>query len=156
MHNLEIRQGRLPDLPELQQLFVETITTVCSADYDGRQIQVWTSSVTNQQRWLDIIHQQYILIAVDQEKIVGFCSLDKGNYVDFLYVHKDYQGQGIAKKLYADIEDEAIRLGKTQLSSDVSKTARPFFEKMGFRVVTEQTVERQGVELTNYKMEKSI
>lgn len=33
-----------------------------------------------------------------------------------------------------------------------SITARPFFEKRGYRVVKEQQVERQGVFLTNFEM----
>ena len=35
-----------------------------------------------------------------------------------------------------------------------SITARPFFEKRGYRVIKEQKVERQGVLLTNFVMEK--
>ena len=36
-----------------------------------------------------------------------------------------------------------------------SITARPFFEKRGYRIVKEQTVERRGIRLTNYVMEKT-
>ena len=36
----------------------------------------------------------------------------------------------------------------------VSITARPFFEKRGYRVVKEQQVERRGIRLTNFVMEK--
>ena len=35
-----------------------------------------------------------------------------------------------------------------------SVTAKPFFEKRGYRVVREQQVSRQGILLTNYVMEK--
>lgn len=35
-----------------------------------------------------------------------------------------------------------------------SITAKPFFEKRGYIVIKEQTVERFGVELRNYVMEK--
>ena len=35
-----------------------------------------------------------------------------------------------------------------------SITARPFFERRGWRVVKEQRVERRGVALTNFVMEK--
>jgi len=34
----------------------------------------------------------YTLVAIDKEKIVGFVDLDE-NYVDRLYVAKDYQRQ---------------------------------------------------------------
>jgi putative acetyltransferase len=40
--------------------------------------------------------------------------------------------------------------------ADVSITAKPFFEKIGFKIIQEQHVKLNGIELTNYKMEKSI
>lgn len=39
-------------------------------------------------------------------------------------------------------------------TTHASITARPFFEKRGYRVVRAQQVERQGLYLTNYVMEK--
>ena len=42
---LKIREGQLKDLPEMQQLFVETISTVCINDYNLQQIAVWASPV---------------------------------------------------------------------------------------------------------------
>lgn len=73
-----------------------------------------------------------------------------------MYIHKDHQGQGIAHKLYSKIEMEAKLQGQPKLTSDVSKTARGFFESVGFKVITEQTVIRQGVELTNFQMLKDL
>lgn len=151
-----IRKGQIEDLTELQQLFVDTIKNICKTDYNSEQINVWASSVENSQRWQDIVTKQFLIVAQDNGKIIGFCSLDNGNYIDLLYVHKDYQRQGIAHKLYADIEKEATRQGQTKLISDVSKTARPFFESIGFKEVSEQTVIRQSVELTNFKMTKEL
>lgn len=154
-----IRQGTLNDLTELQKLFVDTITEVCKADYDNEQIEAWTSDTknnTNEQRWQDILTKQFVLVAQLDNNIVGFATLDNGNYVDLFYVHKDYQRQGIANKLYADIEAEAKRQRQTILTSDVSETARPFFEKQNFLVVKTQVVNRKNVNLTNYKMTKNL
>ncbi len=49
-----------------------------------------------------------------------------------------------------------LELEETNIMSDVSITARPFFEKHGFRIVKKQTVRIGDVELTNYKMEESL
>lgn len=35
-----------------------------------------------------------------------------------------------------------------------SITAKPFFEKRGYRIIKEQQVERKGIFLTNFVMEK--
>ncbi len=153
---IALRKGTLQDLNELQKLFVETVESVCCADYNEDQINVWTSSVKNTQRWNEILTNQMVLVAQCNDKIVGFSSLDNTNYIDLLYVHKDYQEQGIAKKLYMAIEKIAVQHNQTELSSDVSITARPFFEKLGFMVTKKQTVLRQNVELTNFKMTKKL
>lgn len=154
--HLVVRKGKTNDLTELQKLFVDTITAICSSDYDHQQIKVWTSSVENKHRWNEIIIKQLVLVAQDQNKIVGFATLDNGNYIDLLYVHKDYQRQGIAQRLLDDIEDEARRLKQIQLTSDVSRTAKPFFAKNGFKTLKEQKNIRNGVEIINYKMVKQL
>nr|WP_294901213.1 GNAT family N-acetyltransferase [uncultured Pedobacter sp.] len=157
--NFIIRKGQLNDLIELQKLYVDTITEICKADYDNEQIDAWTSDTKNnpnKQRWQDILTNQFVLVAQKDNKIVGFATLDKGNYIDLFYVHKDYQRQGIANKLCADVVTEAKREQQRVLTSDVSKTARPFFEKNGFKVLKEQIVNKKGIKLVNYKMTKTI
>ncbi|MBL7472559.1 GNAT family N-acetyltransferase [Robertkochia sediminum] len=151
-----LRKATVSDLNELQTLFVQTIKEVCRKDYTPEQIKVWTASVENEKRWSDMIRDQYVLVAEKENKIIGFATLDQGNYLDFFYVHKDHQGQGIAKKLYTVIEAEALRQGHSQLTSDISKTARLFFEKQGFEVMKEQTIVRMDIELNNFKMKKEL
>jgi len=151
-----IRKGQPEDLTELQQLFTDTIKNICKTDYNSKQIDAWASGIENKQRWHNILTNQFVLVAQNNENITGFCTLDNGHYIDLLYVHKDYQRQGIADRLYADIEKEAKRQGQKELTSNVSKTAKPFFERIGFKVQKEQNVNVKGVELTNYKMTKMI
>lgn len=150
-----IRKGHLIDLAELQQLFVGTIRHTCAKDYNSEQIDAWTAGIENAQRWQEIMTEQFVLIAQDTKNITGFCTLAK-NCIDLLYVHKDHQRQGIAHSLYTVIEKEAKQQGYFKLSANVSKTARPFFEKVGFKVLNEQTVKLKGIELTNYKMIKMM
>ena len=151
-----VRKGQINDLIELQKLFVDTIKTICSSDYDKQQIEVWTSSVANKERWDEIIKKQFILVAQEKDKIVGFATLDNRNCIDLLYVHKDHQRLGIAQRLLDDIETEARRLKQPVLTSDVSKTAKSLFEKNGFKILAELTNIRQGVEIINYKMIKQL
>ncbi|MBO1405521.1 GNAT family N-acetyltransferase, partial [Vibrio cholerae] len=50
------------------------------------------------------------------------------------------------------------RMGKlqgiTRFYSEVSITARPFYERFGFNVTQEQTIEVRGQKLCNFVMEK--
>ena len=82
--------------------------------------------------------------------MVGFGDMDRSGYLDRLYVHKDYQRQGIATAICDRLERE-VTVGK--ITTHASITAKPFFQKRGYEVIKEQQVIRGGVALTNYVME---
>ena len=67
-----------------------------------------------------------------------------------MYVHKNYQGKGIATVICDQLESKV----KENIITHASITAKPFFEKRGYKVVKEQQVERNGFFLKNYIMEK--
>ena len=83
--------------------------------------------------------------------IIGFGDIDQSGYLDRLFVDKDHQGRGVATAL-CDALEAAVRA--EHYTTHASITARPFFEKRGYHVVRQQRVERQGVSLTNFVMEK--
>ena len=151
-----IRRASINDLHELQELFVNTIKKVCISDYNPAQIGAWIASVDNMERWKKRVSAQYFLVAELEGKIVGFGSLENNVYLDFLYVHAEHQHEGIGKLLYARIEAEARSHGIKLLTSDVSITAKPFFEKAGFEIETRQRIKIKDVELVNYKMVKIL
>lgn len=154
--NITIRRVQENDLAEMQKLFVDTIRTVCVNDYDSDQIIAWTSSVKNTERWLAKMKLQYFLVAIIKDRIVGYASLENGNYFDFLYVHKDYQKKGIAQKLLIEIENEAKKQKVITIDSDVSITARPFFERNGYMEQKTNTNIIDGVKIINYRMKKQL
>lgn len=156
MHDISFRTANASDLQEMQQLFVDTVTTICRKDYNDEQIQAWTSGVEDTQRWLERFDKQHVLLALKDEQITAFASIKDGNYIDMFFVHKDFHGQGIAGELYAQLEEKARELNSSYIDSDVSITAKPFFEKVGFIVLAEQKVERLGVKLVNYRMRKML
>ena len=56
----------------------------------------------------DISHisfqEHYSIVAVDDEIIVGFGDIDRTGYLERLFVHKDYQGRGIATAICDKLE----------------------------------------------------
>jgi len=153
---MRLRFALLSDLPEMQKLYAETIQAVCINDYSQQQIDVWKATAENTERWTNVVNEQLAVVAEKNHKLIGFGTLRDGNYIDFFYIHKDFQGQGIADKILSQLETHALKSGNFNLTSDVSITAKPFFEKKGFLVVKEQKNLRKGVELVNYKMSKTL
>ena len=154
--SLTILQASPKDLEDILLLFKETIENVNAKDYSFEQIRAWSSGAYKKERWLAKIKEQFFLIAVIENKIVGFGSMTRDGYLDFLYVSKDHQRLGIAKMIYDQLEEFAKINHLYQITSDVSITAKPFFEKQGFVVVEEQQVLIDGTQLKNFKMEKTL
>lgn len=153
---LNFRKATISDLKEMQQLYIETIQWVCKNDYNPDQIDAWTAGVHNTERWIEVIESQFVLLAIIENKMVGFGTLKDGNYIDFFYIHKDFQRKGIADKILSKLELEAKKQFSKIITSDISITAKPFFEKKGFAAKAEQKNIRLGIELINYKMQKEL
>lgn len=154
---MELRRYAPEDTGEILRLFYETVHTVNARDYSPEQLAVWAPEKADASRWQQTLsaHQSYV--AVEDGQIVGFADLDvPAAYFDRLYIHKDYQRRGIAALLAERIERDAREAGIAVLEVAASITARPFFEKRGYRLVREQQVERGGVFLTNFVMEKAL
>lgn len=156
MGSIHILKVRPSHLPLLQHLFVTSIQQTCAQDYTQKQIEVWTSSIHNIDKWLQKIENQFFIAAWEDEQIMGFASLENGNYLDFMYVHPNHQQKGVAQRLFNQLQEQALNHGSTQLFSDVSKTALPFFKKQGFHTIKENIFEIHGVEINNFRMCKVI
>lgn len=151
---LILRPAQIRNIQALQALYKSTIEQSCINDYTDEQIRVWAASALNDERWKKRIEGQYFLVAIIDNEIVGFASLENQNYIDMMYVHHHHLRKGIAGLLMDALEDEARKYQVKELHSNVSKTARPFFERRGFEVVKENWVKLNGVSINNYKMVK--
>src|SRR5689334_4991990 len=130
-----IRRADEADLEAILILFKQTIKKINAVDYNKEQLKVWSDGAKKKERWLRKIKEHYFLVAEQQQVIVGFASITGKGYLDFLFVSKDHQRQHIASELFAQLELHARKKGVDRISSDVSITARPFFEKQKFRLV---------------------
>ncbi len=147
---MEVRKYQQSDCKELTELFYHTVHTVNAKDYTKEQLNAWATGQVDLEKWDQSLQEHFSVVAVDNETIVGFGDIDKTGYLDRLFVHADYQGKGIATAICDQLE----RAVQGNIVTHASITARPFFEKRGYKVVKEQQVERQGIFLTNFVMEK--
>lgn len=148
---MNIRDYKPEDCKHLAQLFYDTVHSVNARDYTEEQLNVWAAGNVDLEKWNKSFLEHYSVIAVENDSIVGFGDMDQTGYLDRLYVHKDCQRQGIATAICDKLE-ESVHTAK--YITHASITAKPFFEKRGYKVIKEQQVERQGILLTNYVMEK--
>ncbi|MDO4331596.1 MAG: GNAT family N-acetyltransferase [Eubacteriales bacterium] len=146
-----IRAYQSTDCKELAELFYNTVHTVNAKDYTKEQLNVWATGQVDLTKWNQSFQEHFSIVAVDDDIIVGFGDIDKTGYLDHLFVHSDYQRKGIATAICNQLESAV----QESIVTHASITARPFFEKRGYKVIKEQQVERQGIFLTNFVMIKT-
>lgn len=147
---MDIRRYQPSDCKELAELFYDTVHTVNAKDYTKEQRNAWATGKIDLKKWNLSLQEHYSIVAVENNVIVGFGDIDNTGYLDRLYVHKNHQGKGIATAICDELEQSV----PGNIMTHASITARPFFQKRGYRVIKEQCVKRQEVFLTNYKMVK--
>lgn len=148
---MEIRRYQPGDIKEIAALFHQTIHSVNAKDYTKEQLKAWSSGQINEEMWNRSFSDHHTVVAVISETIVGFGDMTSTGYLNRLYVHKDYQRQGIATAICDALEAHATAASFT---TEASVTAKPFFENRGYRLISPQQVERRGVFLTNFRMKK--
>ena len=145
-----IREYQPSDCRELAELFYNTVHTVNAADYTKEQLDVWAAGQVDLDEWDQSFRKHFSIVAVEGGRIVGFGDIDQTGYLDRLYVHAGHQRKGIATAICNRLESSV----QGDIVTHASVTARPFFEKRGYRVVKEQQVARKGILLTNFVMIK--
>ena len=148
-----LRPYRPGDCPALAALFYETVHTVNAAHYTPAQLDAWAPACgPDLAAWDKSFRAHRTLVAELDGRLAGFGDLDPAaGYLDRLYVHKDLQGRGVATALCNALEEASAG----PVVTHASVTARPFFARRGYRVLRAQQVERRGVTLANYVMEKA-
>lgn len=146
-----VRPYQAEDIDDIVQLFYDTVHTINARDYTQQQLDVWATGEVDRAGWNESFLSHTTAVALINNRIVGFGDMDAKGYLDRLYVHKDFQRIGIASAICLWLED---KVKSNQYVTHASITARPFFEAIGYVVIRQQQVERQGVFMTNFVMEK--
>ena len=148
----QIRDYAESDCPKLAQLFYETVYTVNAGDYTEDQLNAWAAGEVDLTKWNESFLAHHTVVAELDGQIVGFGDMDDSGYLDRLYVHKDYQHRGVATAICNALEGDSEA---RDFTTHASITAKPFFEKRGYRAEESQQVIRGGIALTNFVMHKT-
>ena len=153
---MNTRMYRSEECKEVIELFYNTVHSVNAKDYNKEQLDVWAPKNIDIFEWDKSLSKHYSVVIEEDSIIIGFGDFDINGYLDRLFVHKDYQGIGVATIIVSEIEKYARENRIDIITTYSSITAKPFFEKQGYRVIKEQVVKRQGEILVNFLMEKNL
>lgn len=149
---MTLRPYRTGDLAAIAALFYESVHTLCRGDYTTEQLGAWATGHIDEKAWDASFRAHHTLVAEENGVLLGFADMTEDGYLDRLYVHPAHTKKGVATALANALE---AACPAAQFTTHASMTARPFFEKRGYRVEQEQQVVRRGVTLTNFVMKKT-
>jgi putative acetyltransferase len=144
------------DLEALALLFTDSVHGLAAAHYDEVQLKAWAPSLPDLDAWTLRLASVSTLVAEVGPTRAGFISYEKNGHIDLLYTSPAYCRRGIASALYRHAETMLISHGTTEICTEASIAARPFFERQGFRVAEEQCVQLRGVMFRRFGMRKSL
>ena len=153
---MHIRPFREGDLHAIVDLFTQAVHAINKQDYTPEQLAVWASAHPDLDKWRKRLTDNMVYVAEEKGTIVGFMSMKSDGFLDQLYVSKDHRGGHVSRALFKQCLILAKEHGWQIITTHCSITARKPAERMGFKVVQEQTVVRDGVALINYVMEKKV
>ncbi|MEM8553395.1 MAG: GNAT family N-acetyltransferase [Pseudomonadota bacterium] len=150
-----LRPAVAEDAAAIAHIFHDAVMRGAAQEYSLEERRAWAGPAPNPEGWRARIVSQSILVADVQGHPCGFAAL-AGSEFDLLFVHPDHTGQGLAKALHGELLTQAKKAGRAKLTTFASHTARPFFEKQGWKMVRSNCVKRRGVVLNNWAMTRSI
>ena len=144
---MTFREYTVSDCEEMAELFYQTVHSVNARDYTKEQLDAWATGRVDLQAWKQSFLEHITIVAVENGEIVGFGDIAPDGYLDRLYVHRNYQGKGIASAVCDQLEKA---VSADRITTHASITAKPFFENRGYRTVREQQVNRNGILPVSY------
>jgi putative acetyltransferase len=151
---MHIRRVVIGEEPALFGIYHSAIHLVASRDYTAEQIEAWAPMDLDRDLWANRMRGINPFVAEMDGLPVGYADIQENGYIDHFFVSGRHPRQGIGRALMNVIETEALRLGITELTSDVSRTAQPFFERFGFVVIERRVPVIRGVQVPNALMRK--
>lgn len=163
---LTIRRAVSGDAEAIHNAHHESIRGLAGSYYSREQIAAWTSRVFDQaeaERMTSEISRESIWVIDAQGKILGYAHLKAppelapNMYLQALYITPPIAGQGWGRRLMAEVEAEALRLGAPSVLLHASKIAVAFYQRLGYQIVGPRDEHLVGdVFLERWPMHKAL
>jgi putative acetyltransferase len=153
---MNIRDFRIGDEATLYHVLHSAVHRVAARDYTPEQLNAWAPPEPEHEAWMLKMRALRPFVAEIDGVIAGYADLQPSGYIVHFFVSADFPRRGVGRMLMDRIHEKASHLGVTALTSDVSRTAQPFFTHFGFEIVEQRFPVRQGVTIPNALMRKTL
>ena len=153
---LQVRRYKRGEEPAIWNVYFSATRVSIARDYHQDLIQRWAPQNPDMNQWAERLAQKNPFVALVDDQLVGMAEIEPDGFIDYFYVHPNWQGRGIGKALLERLEAEARSLGISTIFADVSVTAKDFFAARGFVVVESKNNIILGHPAPNFRMEKHL
>jgi putative acetyltransferase len=150
------RPYKSTDLPKIVEVYTASIHTLAAPFYSRDQILAWAPANPDLDRWQRRLAHLHTIVAEADGILAGFISYTDEGYLDFLFTHPTMARRGVATRLYLQVESTLRAAHVPGISTHSSLAARPFFDRHGFELDGEESVECRGVHLRRFIMHKQL
>ncbi len=151
-----IRPYLSSDTDRILSLFHDTAPEFGRNDISGEQLNAGTTPELDLKKWRERLEASKTMVAEWDGKLVGFGNLSNKKSIGMLYVHKDYQGKGAGSMLLNELERKLEKKEVKTARVETGASSQSFFEQKGYQVLKENRRSLNGVEFTNFLMEKRL
>ena len=151
-----VRQFQIGDEAALHEVFISAIHGIAIKDYTLEQVEAWAPRNLDPVLWADRMRGIAPFVAEFDGKLIAYADIQRSGYIDHFFVSAPFARQKVGSTLMRRIHEEATINGIRELTSDVSRTAQPFFKHWGFEVVEERRPVMRGVAIPNALMRKEL
>ena len=144
------------DLPQIAEVYRASIHSLAAPFYSPEQLAAWAPPVPDLDRWRERLAPLHTIVSDRESVLAGFVSYTADGYLDLLFTHPNFARRGVATRLYLGVERALRRGGVTRVSTHASLAARSFFDRHGFHVDAEESVECRGIYLRRFAMHKAL
>ena len=152
-----VELGSLPSEYHHQALLLihRTVQISNAADYPPSVIMYQTEKHYTKEWLQKKLKSSSFLVAVENTQIIG-TGLLEGSEVKAVFVDPDHQGIGVGKEIMKKIEQQATKLGLTELTLNSSITAIDFYISLGYSFVEERIDTYQDQKIVTYMLKKRL
>ncbi len=153
----QIRPFENRDAVDWGRIFHTAIHEIACHDYTPRQLNAWSPEPPPVDKVLEHVRNHHVWVAVDeQDTAQALIELEPDGHIDCFFCAPSVAGKGVGTALYSHLEMSARALQIPALHVEASQTAKHFFSRRNFLCLERQIITRLGVELHNYRMEKTL
>lgn len=154
---MHIRPYTESDAQATLGVFLSAITETAAIDYAPEQIEAWSRPQERDiHQWNSARLSLNTFVAVSGGEVAGFSDVSESGYIDMMFVAPRFGRQGVASALLSHLQERAMADGVSELWTQASITARPFFERHGYGVTAERHPITNGVRMVNYRMTRQL